>query len=93
MFIYTEAIRQSVFVWDYNIDEHYRIGAADDCHEVIDYLMHYNGMESRDISQHIGVRYTRPKDGQTLLSIDTFLAILNHFHCALRFTTTPTWQG
>lgn len=93
MFLYTDAIRQSVFVWDYNIDECYRIGAANDCHEVIDYLLQYNGIESKDISSRIGVRYTRPKDGQALLSIDTFLAILNHFHCSLQFATTPIWQG
>ena len=92
MFLYTDAIRQSVYVWDYNIDEHYRIGTADDCHEVIDFLMQYNGMESKDISPRIGVRYSKPKDGQTLLSIDTFLAVINYFHCSLQFTETPLWH-
>ena len=86
LFLYTDALSLSVYVWDYNIDEHYRIGAVEDCHEVISFLLKYNGIEQKDISRLIGVRYTKPKDGRALLSIDTFLAILSHFHCSLRFT-------
>jgi hypothetical protein len=85
LFLYTDAIKRSVYVWDYNLDEHYRIGSVEDCHEVIDYLLRYNSMEQKDISPRIGIRYTKPKDGQALLSIDTFLAILNHFRCSLQF--------
>lgn len=93
MFLYTDAIKQSAFVWDCNIDEHYRIGSVADCHEVIEYLLQYNGMMAKDLNPKIGVRYTKPKNGQALLSIDTFLAILSHFHCSLQFITTPVWQG
>lgn len=85
LFLYTDAVGLSVYVWDYNIDEHYRVGSVDDCHELIEHLLKYNDMEQKDISPRIGVRYTKPKDGQALLSIDTFLAILNHFHCSLQF--------
>ena len=87
LFLYTDAVGLSVYVWDYNIDEHYRVGSVDDCHELIEHLLKYNGMEQKDISQRIGVRYTKPKDGQALLSIDTLLAILNYFHCSIQFVT------
>lgn len=81
LFLYTDAIGLGVYVWDYNVDEHYRIGAVEDCHEIIDYLIAYNGADQKSM----GVRYTKPKDGQASLSIDTLLAILNHFHCLLQF--------
>lgn len=87
LFLYTDAVGLSVYVWDYNIDEHYRVGSVDDCHELIEHLLKYNGMEQKDISQRIGVRYTKPKDGQALLSIDTLLAILSYFHCSIQFVT------
>lgn len=87
LFLYTDAVGLSVYVWDYNIDEHYRVGSVDDCHELIEHLLKYNGMEQKDISPRIGVRYTKPKDGQALLSIDTLLAILNYFHCSIQFVT------
>lgn len=87
LFLYTDAVELSVYVWDYNIDEHYRVGSVDDCHELIEHLLKYNGMEQKDISQRIGVRYTKPKDGQALLSIDTLLAILSYFHCSIQFVT------
>lgn len=92
LFLYADAINLSVYVWDYNIDEHYRIGSVNDCHDVIDYLIKCNGMEQKDISLRIGVRYTKPKDGQALLSIDTLLAVLNYFHCSLQFIVTPIKQ-
>lgn len=87
LFLYTDAVGLSVYVWDYNIDEHYRVGSVDDCHELIEHLLKYNGMEQKDISPRIGVRYTKPKDGQALLSIDTLLAILSYFHCSIQFVT------
>ena len=87
LFLYTDAVGLSVYVWDYNIDEHYRVGSVDDCHELIEHLLKYNGMEQKDISPRIGVRYTKPKDGHALLSIDTLLAILSYFHCSIQFVT------
>lgn len=87
LFLYTDAVGLSIYVWDYNIDEHYRVGSVDDCHELIEHLLKYNGMEQKDISPRIGVRYTKPKDGQALLSIDTLLAILTYFHCSIQFVT------
>ena len=87
LFIYTDAIQCSVYVWDYNIDEHYRVGSVSDCHEVIEMLMRTRGFSTSDLNTRIGVRYTRPKDGQALLSIDTLLAILSFFHCSLQFSS------
>lgn len=85
LFLYTDALNTSVYVWDYNIDEHYRIGSVDDCHELIEVLLQNNGMKLKDLNPRIGTRYTKPKDGKALLSIDTLLAILSFFHCSLQF--------
>ena len=92
LFLYTDAVGCSVYVWDYNIDEHYRIGSADDCHEIIELLLAQNGTNVNELNQKIGIRYSKPKDGQTLLSIDTLLAILGHFHCSMQFTMQHRWQ-
>lgn len=91
LFLYIDAINCSVFIWDYNIDEHYRIGSVDDCHELIEMLLHNNGMELKDLNPRIGIRYTKPKDGQALLSIDTLLAIIGHFHCSIQFSEQHRW--
>lgn len=84
LFLYADAIGLGIYVWDYNIDEHYRVGAVEDCHELIGYLTAYNGNGHGSIHS-TGIRYTKPKNGQALLSIDTLLAILDHFHCLLQF--------
>ena len=91
LFLYTDALNCSVFVWDYNIDEHYRVGSVDDCHELIEQLLHNNGMELKDLNPRIGIRYTKPKDGQALLSIDTLLAILSYFHCSIKLSDRHKW--
>ena len=91
LFLYTDAIGCSVFVWDYNIDEHYRIGSMDDCHELIMFLMQQNKANINDMSSQIGIRYTKPKGGHTSLSIDTLLAILSYFHCLVQITKQHQW--
>lgn len=91
LFLYTDSVRCSVYVWDYNTDEHYRIGSADDCHEIVELLLNQNRTNVNELNQRIGVRYSKPKDGQVLLSIDTLLAILGHFHCSMQFTMQHRW--
>jgi len=91
LFLYTDALNTSVYVWDYNIDEHYRVGSVEDCHNLIEVLLHNNGMELKDLNPKISVRYTKPKDGQALLSIDTLLAILSYFHCSIQLSDRHKW--